>query len=60
MNYMPSIAQGMCDDILAAIHKYDDVVPVALALGVLEIVKAQLIEEAQDDDEGILQMDEGA
>jgi hypothetical protein len=50
-NYMQKLAQGMCDDILKAIHKYDDSVPLALALGVLEIVKAQLIEDAKDDDE---------
>lgn len=51
MNYLPSIAQGMCDDILKAIHKYDDTVPLPLALGVLEIVKAQLIADATDEED---------
>lgn len=46
MNYLPDIAQGMCDDILRTIHLYDDAVPLPLALGVLEIVKSQLIAEA--------------
>lgn len=51
MNYLPSIAKGLCDDILAAVHKYDDSIPLALALGVLEIVKAQLIAEAMEDED---------
>jgi hypothetical protein len=37
-------AAEMADDIKAAIHKHDDKVSLALALGVLEIVKKELIE----------------
>jgi hypothetical protein len=51
MNYLPDIAQGLCDDILATIHKYDESIPLALALGVLEIVKAQLIAEAMENED---------
>lgn len=42
----------MVHDVLEAIHRYDDTVPVALAVGVLEMCKAQLIEDAAAEDGG--------
>jgi hypothetical protein len=50
MTSQPVLAQGMADEILTVIHRYDGAVPLVLALGVLEIVKAQLIAEAADED----------
>jgi hypothetical protein len=51
MNNPLKLAQGMTDDILEVIHKYDESMPLATALGVLEIVKQQLIQDANEDDE---------
>ncbi|MER1940612.1 hypothetical protein ABS755_07880 [Castellaniella sp. FW104-16D08] len=48
------LSEGLACDIRAAIHRYDGAMPVATAIGVLEIVKAELmdsysIEEDEDD-----------
>jgi len=48
---MGNLTQGMVDEILAVIHKYDETVMLATALGCLDIVKAQLLQEHMDDDE---------
>ncbi|MGB3276119.1 MAG: hypothetical protein WBA82_08020 [Castellaniella sp.] len=46
------LAGGIVHDVLEAVHKYDGAVPVALAVGALEIAKLQLIEDAaRSDDE---------
>jgi hypothetical protein len=45
------LAQGMTDEILEVIHRYDESMPLATALGVLEIVKQQLIQDANDEDD---------
>lgn len=44
------LSRAMVRDVLEAIHRYDDTVPVALAVGVLEMCKAQLIEDAAAED----------
>ncbi len=41
-------AGAMAAQLLAVIHGYDDQVPVALVIGVLEIVKAQIVADASD------------
>jgi hypothetical protein len=51
MNNPLKLTQGMTDEILKVIHKYDETMPLATALGVLEIVKQQLIQDANDEDE---------
>jgi hypothetical protein len=48
---MGNLTQGMVDEILAVIHKYDETVMLATALGCLDIVKAQLLQEHMDDDD---------
>jgi hypothetical protein len=40
------IAQGLVDDLLAVIHKYDDTMYMSTAIGCLEIVKQQLIADS--------------
>lgn len=40
-----ALAQGMTDEILEVIYQYHEAVPVVLALGVLEVIKQQLIVE---------------
>lgn len=51
MNYMGNIAQGLVDELLAVVHKYDETMMLPTALGCLDLVKAQLIQDAIDEDE---------
>lgn len=48
------LAQGLTDELLAVIHKYDESMPLVSVLGVLEVVKQQLfqehVEDVDDDD----------
>ncbi len=47
------LAKGMTDEILKVIYRYGDAMPLATALGILEIVKQQLLQDhaAQEEDE---------
>ena len=48
------LADGLVDDLLEAIHKYDETLYMATVIGVLELVKQHLINECtdrEDDDE---------
>ena len=48
------LADGLVDDLLQAIHKYDETLYMATVIGVLELVKQQLIHESmesEDDDD---------
>ena len=51
MNYMGDIAQGLVDELLEVVHKYDETMILPTALGCLDLVKAQLILEHQEDDD---------
>lgn len=51
MTYPGKIAQGLVDELLAVIHKYDEAMVLPTALGCLDIVKAQLIQEAMEEDD---------
>lgn len=51
MSYQGGIAQGLVDELLEVIHKYDETMMLPTALGCLDIVKAQLIQEAQEEDD---------
>lgn len=51
MNYSGGLAQGLVDELLEVIHKYDESMILPTVLGVLDIVKAQLIQEHIEDDE---------
>jgi hypothetical protein len=50
---MSELAQGLVDEILTVIHKYDDSVLLPTVLGCMDIVKLQLLQEhmEEDDDE---------
>jgi len=41
-----ALADGLQSDILDAISKYEGSVPVALVLGILDLVKVQIIDSA--------------
>jgi hypothetical protein len=42
------LADGLVDDLLQAIHKYDETLYMATVIGVLELVKQQLIHESME------------
>lgn len=46
------LAASMVNDVLDAVHKYDGSVPVALALGALEMAKLELVKQHQEEQEG--------
>ena len=45
------LVDGLVEDLLKTIHKYDDSLYMATVIGVLEFVKLQLIQESMEDDD---------
>ena len=45
------VAGGLVDELLEVIHKYDETLYMATVIGVLEIVKQQLINDSMEDSE---------
>lgn len=45
------VAGGLVDELLELIHKYDETLYMATVIGVLELVKQQLINESIGDEE---------
>ena len=45
------LAQGLADELLEVVYKYHETMPLVSVLGVLEVVKSQLIQEHMDDGE---------
>ena len=45
------LAAGLCDELLAVIHKYDESMILPTVLGVLDIVKTQLLQEHTEEDD---------
>lgn len=41
-----ALAQGLVDELLSVVHKYDETLYMATVIGVLELVKQQLINES--------------
>jgi len=50
-DYQGSLSQKLVDELLAVIHKYDETMMVATAIGCLEITKAQLLQEHMEDED---------
>lgn len=50
-NYQHEIAERLVDELLDLIHKYDETMVNATAIGCLDLVKAQLIADALEEDE---------
>ena len=44
-----ALAQGLVDELLEVVHKYDETLYMATVIGVLELVKQQLINESLED-----------
>jgi hypothetical protein len=51
MNYHGAITQALVDELLAVVHKYDQTMLLPTALGCLDLAKAQLIQEHQNDED---------
>lgn len=51
MNFHGQITQALVDELLAVVHKYNQTMLLPTALGCLDLVKAQLIQEHMEDDE---------
>jgi len=45
------LADGLVDELLEVIHKYDETLYMATAIGCLELVKQQLIIDAMEEDD---------
>jgi hypothetical protein len=45
------VASGLVDDLLHLVHKYDESLYMATVIGVLELVKQQLINESMENDD---------
>jgi hypothetical protein len=45
------LVDGLIEDLMKTIHKYDDSLYMATVIGALEFVKLQLIEESKEGDE---------
>ena len=46
-----ALAQGLVDDLLDKIHQYDETLYMSTVIGVLELVKQQLINNSLEDAE---------
>jgi hypothetical protein len=51
MTDQKKLIDNLVEDLLGAIHKYDDSLYMATVIGCLEFVKQQLIDEANEDDD---------
>lgn len=51
MNFHGQITQALVDELLAVVHKYNQTMLLPTALGCLDLVKLQLIQEHMEDDE---------
>lgn len=53
MKYTGDLAEGLVDELLEVIHRYDEAFYMSTVIGVLELVKQQLINEALEDDDAV-------
>ena len=44
-----ALSQGLVDELLNVVHKYDETLYMSTVIGVLEIVKQQLINDSLED-----------
>ena len=45
------LAQGLTDELLDVVYKYHETMPLVTVLGVLEVIKHQLIQEHMDEED---------
>lgn len=51
MNLSGQIAQGLVEEIMEVVHKYDDTMLLPTALGCLDIAKMMLLEESMEEED---------
>lgn len=51
MNYSGQLAQGLVDELIAVVHKYDETLLLPTALGCLDLAKLQLLQESMEEDD---------
>lgn len=51
MKYVGDLAQGLVEELLEVIHKYDETMVVPTVLGCLELVKVQIINDHMEEDD---------
>jgi len=51
MNYSGDIYQGLVDEILEVVYKYEETMYVPSVIGCLEIVKQQILANQMEDDD---------
>ena len=51
MSYQGGLAQGLVDELLEVIHKYDETMVLPTALGCLDLAKQQLIQEHMEEND---------
>lgn len=45
------LAEGLTEELLEVIHKYDESMPLVSVLGVLRVIEAQLIQDHTEDED---------
>lgn len=51
MNYESNLSQGLVEEILKTIYKYEESITVATAIGCLEIAKMQILQSQMEEDD---------
>ena len=50
-DYQGSLSQKLVDELLEVVHKYDETLMVATAIGCLDLAKLQLLQEHMEEDD---------
>jgi hypothetical protein len=53
-DYQGSLSQKLVDELLEVVHRYDNTMMVATAIGCIEIAKAQLLQDHIEEDDDLL------
>jgi hypothetical protein len=51
MRYQGNLTEALVEELLAVVHKYDETMLLPTALGCLDLVKVQLIQDHMDDED---------
>jgi len=51
MRYQGNLTAALVEELLAVVHKYDETMLLPTALGCLDLVKVQLIQDQMEEDE---------
>lgn len=51
MRYQGNLTEALVEELLAVVHKYDETMLLPTALGCLDLVKVQLVQDHMEDDD---------